>query len=93
MNPMKTSSRVASDAIVGANRCAPCMRERRQHVVDVVPAELLAVGGGHDERDHRLADHAAAGTTVESVRSRIAWAGSLVSVSTERSGLVIVEMA
>ena len=35
---------------------------------------------------------AAAGTTVESVRSRNACAGSLVSVSTERSGLVRVEI-
>src|ERR1700709_385847 len=35
---------------------------------------------------------AAAGTTVESVRSRSAWAGCLVSVSTERSGLVRVEI-
>src|SRR3954453_23764434 len=35
---------------------------------------------------------AAAGTTVESVRSRIACAGSLVSVSTDRSGCVIVEI-
>ncbi len=31
----------------------------------------------------------AAGTTVESMRSRSAWAGSLVSVLTERNGLVI----
>jgi len=45
----------------------------------VVAAELLAVA-------------AAAGTTVESVRSRIACAGCLVSVSTERSGLVRVEI-
>src|ERR1700742_2857895 len=35
---------------------------------------------------------AAAGTTVESVRSRSAWAGWWVSVSTERSGLVSVEI-
>ena len=32
--------------------------ERPADVVDVVAAELLAVGAGEDEREHRLADYA-----------------------------------
>ena len=56
----------------------------------MVAAELLAVRRSEYQRHHRLPTTPAAGTVQESVRSRSAWAGSLVSVSTERSGLVSV---
>ena len=48
MKPIRTS------AIRSAARSA---RTRLEHVVDVVAAELLAVGLGEHEGDHRLADH------------------------------------
>ena len=40
------------------SRSARGRRERPEDVVDVVAAELLAVGAGEDEREHRLTDDA-----------------------------------
>ena len=92
MNPMKT---IAGPPPLPtcATRSAPCRRRS--------PRARRRCGRRRTSRGRRPArvratiaspTTPAAGTTVESVRSRIAWAGSLVSVSTERSGLVRVEI-
>ena len=78
-----------------ADRAIRCARGRRRraatHVVDVVAAELRAVGVGEHERDHRLADDAGrrhrAGVRALAQRLRRA---ACVAMSTERSGLVSV---
>ena len=81
MKPMKT---IVPDPI----RCPVGARPRSRRRCG--RRRTSAVRVGEHERDHRLADDAGGGTVQESVRSRSAWAGSCVSVSTERSGLVSV---